>query len=200
MDTNGKVAKRTKRSEFLRGAAPRRRETSRTMIDLEKSLTVLLDAGVEFVLIGGAAMVVQGGSRPTRDVDVCYSRSPENVKKLAAALAPFHPKLRGAPEGLPFRFDPETLRSGLNFTLSTDLGDLDLLGEVAGLGFYPAVCDASEVLTLFDRDCRVLSVEGLIRAKRAAGRPRDLEVLPELEALSEARQKTRRGGNIPERK
>jgi predicted nucleotidyltransferase len=165
------------------------------MIDLERPLKTLADSGVRFVLIGGAAMVAQGAGRPTRDVDICYQRTPENIQRLAAALAPFHPRLRGAPEGLPFRFDPETIQRGLNFTLSTDLGDLDLLGEVAGLGFYDAVRNRSETLTLFERECRVLSLDGLILAKRAAGRARDLEVLPELEALRELRK----GNSRPER-
>jgi len=166
------------------------------MIDLERLFKTLTDSGVGFVLIGGAAMVAQGVGRPTRDVDACYQRTPENIQRLAAALAPFHPRLRGAPEGLPFRFDPETIQRGLNFTLSTDLGDLDLLGEVAGLGFYDAVRNFSEPLTLFERECQVLSLDGLILAKRAAGRARDLEVLPELEALRELRK----GKSNPEKR
>lgn len=158
------------------------------MIDLEKALKTLMDSGVEFVLIGGAAMVAQGLGRPTRDVDVCYRRTQENIQRLATTLAPFHPRLRDAAPALPFRLDPETIRSGLNFTLVTDLGDLDLFGEVAGLGSYDAVRDSSQILTLFDRECRVLSLDGLIRSKRAAGRPRDTEVLRELEALREVQQ------------
>jgi hypothetical protein len=151
------------------------------MIDMEKAICVLLDSQVEFVLIGGAAMVAHGSARLTRDADVCYQRTPENIRRLASAVAPCHPRLRGAPEGLPFHFDEET-----NFTLTADLGDLDFLGEVAGLGNFESVRKSSETMQLFGRDCKVLSLDGLIRrAKRAAGRPRDLEAVKELEALRE---------------
>ena len=86
---------------------------------------------------------------------------------------------------MPFRFDEETLKRGLNFTLSTELGDLDLLGEVTGIGDYATVLAASETVELFDRTFNVLTLDALIASKRAAGRPKDLQVLPELEALRE---------------
>ena len=85
--------------------------------------------------------------------------------------------------------DAETLKAGLNFTLSTDLGDIDLLGEVAGLGMYQAVEENSEEVAVFGIRCRALTLEGLIKAKRASGRPKDLRILPELEALLELRRK-----------
>lgn len=88
--------------------------------------------------------------------------------------------------GLPFLWDTETLRRGLNFTLRTDWGDLDLLGEVAGVGGYDQALVSSEPTALFGVTCAVLSLPALIAAKRAAGRPRDRYSLPELEALWEA--------------
>jgi hypothetical protein len=154
-------------------------------MDLERALILLLDSGVEFVVIGGVAMFAHGSSRLTRDLDICYSRSRDNLERLSRTLAPYRPKLRGAPADVRFRFDTETIARGLNFTLETDLGDLDLLGEVAGLGGYREAAAASATMTLFGRSCAVLSLEGLIRAKRAAGRPRDLEAAVELEALRE---------------
>jgi hypothetical protein len=63
---------------------------------------------------------------------VVYRRSPDNLDRLVSSLAPFRPYLRGAPPGLPFRWDQATLERGLNFTLVTTLGDLDLLGEPWG--------------------------------------------------------------------
>lgn len=159
------------------------------MIDLQKGLNALWDAEVQFVLIGGAAMVAQGSAQVTQDLDVCYKRSRENARRLVKALAPHRPKLRGAPADVPFKFDEETIRRGLNFTLATDLGNVDLFGEVTGLGAYDAVRAASETMQVFGRKCEILSLDGLIKAKRAAGRPRDLAVIPELEALSELRQK-----------
>lgn len=95
-------------------------------------------------------------------------------------------------------WNEETIRRGLNFTLSTDIGDIDLLGEVAGLGEYESVRAASEILEVFDRKCPVLSLDGLIRSKRAAGRKRDLEVIHELEALRELKAQ-HDAGEAPEK-
>jgi hypothetical protein len=158
-------------------------------MNFERALRILSEARVEFVLIGGVAMVFHGSASVTKDTDVCYSRTSQNLQRLASALSPLHPRLRGAPENLPFRFDAETLARGLNFTLSTDLGPLDLLGEVAGLGTFDQVNSHAEPVQLFGLTCLVLSLRGLIQSKRAAGRPRDLAALPELEALLELREK-----------
>jgi hypothetical protein len=98
----------------------------------DKLLPVLVNAKVEFILIGGVAGIVHGSSRVTYDVDVVYARNSANLTRLTEALAPYTPYLRGAPTGLPFKLDLPTLRNGLNFTLSTDIGDLDLLAEVPG--------------------------------------------------------------------
>ena len=157
---------------------------------LEESIRILYDAGVEFVVIGGVAMGLQGSAHLTKDIDFCYARTPKNIERLAKALEPYHPVLRGAPPDLPFRFDAKTIASGLNFTLSTDLGDLDFLGEVSGLGSFQDVLGESDVRNVGGLDCRVLSLEGLIKSKVAAGRPRDLYVLPELRGLNELKKKT----------
>lgn len=81
------------------------------------------------------------------------------------------------------------LRSGTNFTLTTDIGDIDLLGEVTGVGSYPDAFAASVVMPLYGIECRVLTLDSLIAAKRAAGRTKDLLALPELEALREVAEK-----------
>jgi len=141
------------------------------------------------VVIGGVAMGLQGSAHLTKDIDFCYARTAKNMERLAKALEPFHPVLRGAPPGLLFRFDAKTIANGLNFTLSTDLGDLDFLGEVSGLGLFQDVLGTSDVKDVGGVDCRVLSLE-LIKSKTAAGRPRDLYVLPELWGLNEIKKKT----------
>jgi len=156
--------------------------------NVERLLKALYDQGVESVIIGGAAAVLQGSAYVTADLGVCYSREKENLKKVATALVPFNPSLRGAPKNLPFQLDANTLKAGLNFTLTTDLGDLDLLGEVAGLGGFAEVLSFSEELGLFGMRCKVLTLEGLIKSKRAIGRAKDMRLLPELEALSEIRK------------
>lgn len=156
---------------------------------LRKLLQLLTKEQVRFIVIGGGAASLHGSARATFDLDVVYARDPENVQRLAAALQPYQPYLRGAPPGLPFRWDEATIRAGLNFTLTTTLGDLDLLGEVAGGGTYEQVLPHSVELDDFDTRCRFVTLEMLIRMKRAAGRPKDLEVIAELQALLEERQK-----------
>ena len=157
------------------------------MTDFEGLLRALADGHVQFILVGGVAARAHGSARLTQDLDVVYSRSPENVRALVAALAPLSPYLRGAPPGLPFRLDQATIERGLNFTLTTRLGDLDLLGEITGGGGYDALRPHTTELTLFGLPCRCLDLEWLIRVKRAAGRPKDLEAIAELEALLEER-------------
>lgn len=141
---------------------------------------------VEFVIVGGVAATVHGSPTATYDLDICYSRATPNLKRLIAALAPLHPRLRGAPENLPFFWDLRTLRNGSNFTLSTDMGDIDLLGELSGIGGYENARARSVTIRLDANEYSVLSVAALIASKRAAGRPKDLSALPELEALGEA--------------
>jgi hypothetical protein len=151
--------------------------------DYRSIFEALHDDQVEFVVIGAVALVLHGSARVTRDLDLCYSRDRRNLARLARALRPFAPRLRGAPDDLPFSFDVATLNAGLNFTLTTDAGELDLLGEVTGIGPYPAVERLSLVMPLYDRDTRVLSLDGLERAKRATGRLKDLADLAEIREI-----------------
>lgn len=157
------------------------------MTDFEGLLKCLHDGRVEFIIIGGAAAVVHGSARLTEDLDLVYSRTQENILRLASALRPLSPYLRGAPPGLPFLWDAETIRRGLNFTLATSLGNLDLFGEIVGGGTYEKMVLDCIDITLFGIPCRCLNLERLIEVKRAAGRPKDLEAIAELEALREER-------------
>lgn len=163
-------------------------KSSVAVLKVEDLLKELNRLGVEFVIIGGMAAVAHGSAYLTMDLDLCYSRTRENLEKLAEALASFQPSLRGAPPDLPFRLDAATLRSGMNFTLSTNFGDLDILGELSGLGGYAEALLFSEEIELYGMRCRVLTLEGLIKTKKATGRPKDLMILPELEALLEIRK------------
>ena len=155
------------------------------MTDFAALIGRLSDADIEFILIGGVAATVHGSVRLTRDVDVVYARNPANIQKLCDALRVVHPCLRGAPKDLPFHLDPPTLAAGLNFTLTTDEGDLDLLGEMAGGGTYEQLLPHSVRVELFGRSCQCLSLDQLIAAKRAAGRPRDIDVIAELDVIRE---------------
>ena len=158
------------------------------MIELQQALESFAQRGVEFVIVGGVAMNLHGSAHATFDLDVCYARSRENLRRIVSALGPHHPRPRSLPESLPFIWDEQTLNAGANFTLTTDLGDIDLLGEVAGVGGYREAAAASVAVPLYGIECRVLSLDTLIASKRAAGRMKDLLSLPELEALREVLQ------------
>ncbi len=157
------------------------------MTDFKALLDLFVSSGIEFIVVGGAAATAHGSSRLTRDLDVVYRRTPENIQRLAEAVGRHQPYLRGAPPGLPFHWDTDTIRRGLNFTLETALGNLDLLGEVTGGGNYENLLPHTELKLIFGVKCRCLNLKRLIEVKRAAGRPKDLEAIAELEVLLEER-------------
>ena len=143
-------------------------------------------------VIGGFAATAHGSAHVTVDLDVVYRRIAENISRLVAALEPLRPYLRGAPPGLPFKLDLETIRRGLNFTLTTSAGDLDLLGEATGGGTYEALLPHSEVRVVYELECRFVNLQTLIHLKRAAGRPKDIERIAELEVIQQEQNSARR--------
>ena len=120
-----------------------------------------------------------------------YGRSEENIERIVSALRTIHPYLRGAPPGLPFDWSVETIQKGLNFTLITRLGALDLLGEIIGGGGYEQLKSKTIKIEVAGVECLCLTLEQLIAVKRAAGRPKDIEAIAELERiLEEQRQRS----------
>ena len=158
------------------------------MTDFGSLIRLLSASGVEFIIVGGAAAVAHGSARLTEDLDIVYRHTRENVARLVAALSPYRPYLRGAPPGLPFAWDEETIWRGLNFTLTTSLGALDLLGEITGGGDYDKLRPDSIPIQLYGVECLCLDLGRLIQVKRAAGRPKDLDAVAELEAMLEERK------------
>ncbi len=159
------------------------------MTDFRALIRLLTHNSVEFIIVGGAAATAHGSARLTEDLDIVYRRTEGNLSHLIRALAPYEPYMRGAPAGLPFRWDELTIQSGLNFTLTTTLGALDLLGEITGGGGYEELLPHSIQLHLYDVECFCLGLARLIHVKRAAGRPKDLETIAELEAILEERKR-----------
>jgi hypothetical protein len=153
-------------------------------VDLAQVIPPLLRAKVDFILIGGMAAILHGSARVTFDVDVVYSRTQGNIERLAEFFRRFKPRLRGAPY-LPFTRDAKTIRNGLNFTLTTMLGDIVLLGEVAGGGTYSDLLQHSVDIEAFDVYFKCIDLPTLIRIKEAAGRPKDREAIAELRVLLE---------------
>ena len=152
---------------------------------IEEPLKLLGKYEVKCAIIGGVASSLYGSTILTNDLDVCYARDATNLEKLAKALQAVNAKLRNAPPDLPFLLEADTLRHGLNFTFTTDVGSLDLLGEVRGVGGYSEVLEEATTFELFGYLFPVIELSKLIVAKRAAGRPKDLIAVVELEALLE---------------
>jgi predicted nucleotidyltransferase len=158
-------------------------------IDYKTFIKIFDEQQVKFVIVGGVAAIIHGSAQATFDLDIVYARDTENIRNLVTALEPYKPYLRGAPPGLPFLLDEKTVQAGLNFTLTTTLGDLDMLGEVTGGGTYEDLLPYTEEIEIFGIKCFCVDLEKLIETKRAAGRPKDLEALAELQAILEEKQK-----------
>jgi len=146
-------------------------------------LRILADGEVEFIVVGGVAAVAHGSARFTLAVDLVYRRNRENVDRLVKALSGHKPRLRGAPNGFAFQFDRTHIEAGLNFRLATNLGWIDLLGELCGCGKYEDLLPLSDLTDLYGTQCRVANLDTLIRTKIALLRPKDFEAIAELELL-----------------
>ena len=143
----------------------------------------LTRAGVHFSVIGGVAAAAHGSERVTNDLDVCYDAVDENTARLAQLLASWNAYPRGIAPGLPFYMDARQFRVQPGMTLTTREGELDVLAHVDGIGGYASVIALSIEVEAFDVRFHVLDLPGLIAAKRAANRDKDIAHLPELEAL-----------------
>jgi hypothetical protein len=141
-----------------------------TPLDPERILRQLNDAGVEYVLIGGFAVVIHGYERLTGDLDICYARSRENVARLVGVLRSLHAWPREWPKGLPFILDEQTILNGDSFTFTTEAGDLDLVGTPDGSSGFADLMSRSESYELADTlVVYVVGLDDLIRLKRASG-------------------------------
>lgn len=153
------------------------------MEHLTKILELLNREHVEYVLVGGLAGVFHGVPLVTRDVDVCMPFTEDNLLRLERALASLHPTHRQTPQRLPFSVADDFPRGLKNVYLRTDLGVLDCLGEILGIGDFTAVLSRSEIVELPIGQCRILSLSGLIDAKAALDRTQDKLALIHLKKI-----------------
>lgn len=160
----------------------------------EEILAALVAQEVRFVVIGGVAATIQGSARFTNDIDLCYDTASDNLERLVRLLTGWHAYLRGVERGLPFVMDARALRTTPIMTLTTDIGDIDLLDRVPGVGDYPDAVVASELVRIGAVEFRALTLESLIASKRAVRRPKDIEHLIELNALLALRKREKKKG------
>jgi hypothetical protein len=145
----------------------------------------LHDAKVEFSLIDGLASRHYGVTLVTEDVDICARFTPENLRRIESAFKDFHPCHRLTANKLPLELTEELCSRLKNLYLNTDLGILDCLGEVAGVGDFDSVLQQSQLMALPFGCCYVLKIDALIQAKLAVERPHDLRTVAQLKAIKE---------------
>jgi hypothetical protein len=156
--------------------------------DPSPAIEALANAGIDFVLIGGLAGIAQGSSYPTYDLDIMYSRDRANLERLAALLGELGASLRGAPPGLPFLLDANTLEEGGNFTFETRYGALDILAYPEGAPKYEEVKRAADEIDFAGRRILVASLDHLIAMKDAAGRGKDQLMATEYRTLADEKR------------
>lgn len=159
------------------------------MQDLQSLLKLLIQSDVDFVLIGGFAAVLHGSNQTTRDIDICLLRSPEQLASLRDVLAPYHPRHRMKEGNPPFLGEPRELDE-TDLYLTTDLGILDIVDRVEGVGKYYDVLQNSEEIEIYGGICRIIGLEDLIKSKQKLGRHRDLVTVMELETIRAERKKS----------
>ncbi|MGA2455178.1 MAG: nucleotidyl transferase AbiEii/AbiGii toxin family protein [Solirubrobacteraceae bacterium] len=155
----------------------------------------LVDGGVDFVIVGGVAVVLQAMPRFTKDLDICYSTAQDNLDALGSVLVGLKARLRGIPETVPFVPDGSTLRRTQMLCLTTPVGDVDLLVDPDGAPDYDTLHQRASVMELSGRSVRIASIEDLLGMKRAAGRPQDLA---DIESLEVAQELGRPGSRPPQ--
>jgi hypothetical protein len=147
----------------------------------EPLLSVLMEHGVCFVVVGGYAVAAHGYVRATKDVDICPEPTDENLVRLAEALAELEAEPTGlddfASDEFDLKPDLEGLRHGGNWTLRTKYGRLDVMQHLAGLGKdgggWKELSRRAITRNFLGHDCLFCSYEDLLAMKRGAGRPQD---------------------------
>lgn len=155
------------------------------MLDAQFQVAIqrLQEAGVQFVIVGGIALILQGGAHVTTDIDFSFAPDEANRQKLAETMNQIHPKPLGWTSFEPYVITAEKLQRTRFLNLKTDIGPIDLLPLPAGIDSFEGLWERADVMDLGDFSIRVASIDDLIAMKKAAGRPKDERHLMELYAL-----------------
>ncbi len=160
------------------------------MQDLQSLLKLLIASPVDFVLVGGFAAVLHGCNQMTRDIDICILHTPEQVGLLRDILKPFNPRHRMEKDKPSFLDKPKDLSKKQDYYLITDLGILDVIGHIEGVGGYYDVLRNSEEIEMYGGKCFLIGIDDLILSKKKLGRHRDLVTVMELEAILTERNRS----------
>ena len=170
------------------------------MPSLESLIERLVQARVEFVVVGGYAAVAHGVSLLTQDIDICCRFTPENLLKLRDSISDLHPIHRMTPKRLALNLTAINCAGLKNLYLDTDYGQLDCLSEVLAIGDYDEVLRQSVTVRLPFGQVRILDLDALIKAKKAMNRPRDHEAAEQLEAIRRSRETPGNPGKVREKR
>lgn len=159
------------------------------MKNLNDLLVLLAKSDIDFVVIGGFAGVLHGSTLVTRDLDVCTVLTPENIEKLRVLFKDLHPKHRMTPQRLSFLSIPPAGQSLNNLYLETDLGIVDFITDVLGVGGFQQLSKNAETIELKGQKIKIIGIADLIKAKQSLGREKDKLAATELLAI-QAKKKT----------
>jgi hypothetical protein len=153
------------------------------MVQIRELLSRLRSNGVEYIIVGGVAARLHGSTLPTQDLDICCRMSPENMQRLLHAIGDLRPIFCFDPRRLPLPTDASELARFNTLLLTTDLGRLDVLREITGVGDFEALSKCIIAMELYGAKVNVLDIDALITAKKAAGREKDKLGVMYLEAV-----------------
>ncbi len=140
-------------------------------------------SGVPYILIGGMAARAHGSSVNTEDLDICIAACDEHFRRIIQVFQDVHPRYRMQPDEPPLSPDHPWLPGLKNLYLRTDLGQVDVLGELPGTGDYNTIRDRTIDVDFAGINCRVLDIPTLIESKLRAGRPKDQQAARELQYI-----------------
>jgi predicted nucleotidyltransferase len=159
-------------------------------LDPAPLLRRLAEAGIDFLVIGGVAVAVQGYIRTTKDLDITYATNAANLERLGHLLVELGARLRGIDEDVPFVPDARTLRRTMLLALDTSAGALDLLVDPDGAASYEEMRSRADVVDVDGAEIRVVAIDDLLSMKRAAGRPQDIADIDALLTVNRVRRRT----------
>jgi predicted nucleotidyltransferase len=151
--------------------------------DFKVLLNKLADENFDFILVGGFAAAAYGSTYVTYDLDICAVLSPANIQKLRSILADLHPVHRITQNKPSFTDHPKDLNEINNIYLQTDAGVLDILSNITGVGAFDELARNAVDIQIFGHDCKIISLDDLIKAKLALNRPKDIVVVEELQKI-----------------
>lgn len=166
------------------------RAWSDPVLGVESLLKQLNKERVKFIIIGGYAAMAHGAATVTQDIDICCEFKVANLLQLAKALRGLHAVHRMTPQKLPLELTRANAATFKNLYLRTDLGQLDCLSEVLGVGAFATVRKRSVEVDTPWGNCRVMELDALIEAKLAMGRPKDVATAKELAAIRDQRRQS----------